>query len=94
MISKPLLIFSTLCAVVLAQKPANRFTISDSIVQKQCGGGPDQIANPRLCFQTSLNINKDAAGNKGEFEGYSSTNGTGKSHDLYAGPVLLLIRCS
>lgn len=75
MIFKTLALLGALCAVAVAQDPENKFEINTQIIGEQCGGTTNRIANPRICFRTGLDINKEAVKGQGPYDGYSSSDG-------------------
>lgn len=78
MIFKTLAIFRALCAIAAAQDSEKRFQINGVFYEQQCGDQSDLIANPRICFSTNLDINKEAIKGLGRYDGYSTSDGHSK----------------
>lgn len=74
---KSFAILGALCAAVAAQDTENKFEVNTLFYRQQCGA-QKLIANPRLCFKTALDINKEAIQGKGQYDGYSTSDGHGK----------------
>lgn len=75
---KSFAVLGALCTLVAAQDDAkNRLVINDKVYHDQCGP-TEKVANPRLCFKSRLDINKEAIQGKGTYDGYSTSDGQGE----------------